>query len=66
MAKQSVQLASTALRSADYDEDTQQLDITFVSGQTYAFERVPPQVFEDLSTASSPGQYFAQNIKGQY
>jgi hypothetical protein len=66
MARQSVQLQSSALRSADYDDETQQLDVTFNSGQTYTYERVPAHVFEQLSTASSPGTYFFQNVKGRF
>lgn len=59
-------LASTALVSARYDTDTEELEIEFVSGGSYTFNNVPQKVFEDLRDSGSPGQYYHRNIKGRY
>lgn len=57
---------SSSLRSCTYDEDTQDLTITFMSGQPYTYAKVPRDVFEQLTEAQSPGSFFHQNIKGVY
>lgn len=66
MARQHVMLQSTALASAEYDDETQTLDVTFRNGRSYTFENVPETVFEGLRHAPSPGSYFTSNIKGAY
>jgi KTSC domain len=62
----SAQFQSAALSFAEYDTDSEQLEITFTSGKSYTFERVPQNIFEALRDAGSPGSYFHQNIKGRY
>lgn len=57
---------SSALTSARYNPETRQLDVTFVSGQTYSHEGVPPDEFEALVGASSAGRHYLNNIKGVY
>lgn len=59
-------LASSNLRSYDYDEDTQTLTITFLSGRSYRYLDVPPGVVEGLASAGSPGRYFNAAIKDQF
>ena len=66
MAIQQVQLASTALASASYNDEDETLDITFQNGRSYTYEGVPSEVFEALRDARSPGTYFFQNIKYRY
>lgn len=66
MPRININLQSTSLRSATYDPDTQDLDITFKTGMTYTYEKVPQDVFEGLRDAPSAGQYFHANIKGVY
>lgn len=58
--------SSQALASADYDESRQELSITFKSGRTYTYRSVPPDVYEGLVSASSPGSYWRNSIKDQY
>ena len=60
------QLNSSALASATYDDETQDLSITFVNGGTYDYHNVSPGDFEALVGASSPGRYWHANIKDQY
>lgn len=59
-------LTSTALSSARYDTDTEEMEIVFTSGSSYTFNNVPQKVFEDLRDSGSPGQYYHRNIKGRY
>jgi len=63
---ETIRLSSTALASATYDEDTRRLDITFTSGGTFTYENVPPDVFEGLREARSPGTFYHERIKGQF
>lgn len=60
------QLSSTALSSAEYDDESGQLSITFTSGQTFTYDNVPMSVFEGLQSARSAGQFYHQRIKGVY
>lgn len=66
MTQLSARFQSTALSFAEYDTESEQLEITFTSGQSYTFERVPQNIFEALRDAGSPGSYYHQNIKGRY
>ena len=59
-------LNSSNLQGYDYDPDTRLLKIRFVSGRTYSYADVPPDVADGLSSASSPGQYFNSAIKDQF
>jgi hypothetical protein len=66
VARRSTSLNSSALASAEYDDETQVLDVTFTSGQSYSFSGVPVEIYEGLASASSPGRYYHQNVKGVY
>ena len=66
MTTQSQSLSSTALSSATYDDETRTLDIGFRSGGSYTFANVPPEVYQALVGASSPGKYYHSYIKGIY
>ena len=59
-------LQSTAITRVAYDDETRQLEITFVSGRRYTHESVPQNVFDELVYDPSPGSYYNQNIKGVY
>lgn len=49
-----------------YDEVGQVLFIEFKNGSVYQYFDVPLAVFESMKTATSKGQFLAQNIKGLY
>lgn len=67
MAVEEAQFASTNLESARYDSETRELEITFArTGDSYAYHGVPPDVWQQLQQAFSPGQFFAREIKGRY
>lgn len=57
---------SSMLDGATYDDQTKTLTVDFNNGRQYTLEGVPPETWEGLKTAQSAGQYFNQNLKGQY
>lgn len=42
------------------------LFIRFNSGASYAYDKVPFKVYQDLLAAESPGQFFHRNIRSVY
>lgn len=42
------------------------LDITFHTGRTYQYFKVPQGLYDDLLEARSAGAFFNQRIKGQF
>jgi hypothetical protein len=61
-----IEVASSMISSAEYDEETQDLDIYFPNGKIYRFSLVPLEIVEGFKNASSQGKYFNANIKGKY
>jgi hypothetical protein len=59
-------LNSSATSSAGYDDETQTMDVTFTSGQTYTLQGVPANVFEEFVSSPSPGSYWHRSLKGRY
>lgn len=66
MTIETVQLASTAIISATYDEENEELSLTFSNGRTYDYKGVPVDIFQGLKASPSPGGYWHANIKDQY
>lgn len=59
--------SSTAIRRAEYNEQSRTLTIWFVeSGRPYDYYGVPPSVYQGLLNASSKGTYFNLYIRDQY
>ncbi len=59
-------VSSSNIDSIGYDENSQTLEISFLSGGIYQYFDVPASVHEELMSADSKGKYFAANIKGPY
>jgi hypothetical protein len=57
---------SSNLVSVGYDESTQILEVEFQTGKVYQYHDVPKDVYQELMTASSKGEYFHDNVMGQY
>jgi KTSC domain len=66
MAKKPFTLISSALRGGTYDPDTQELELSFLSGRTYSLRNVAPSVVRELQDADSPGNFFRDRMKGRY
>lgn len=63
---QSINLDSSHLESAAYDDTNQSLDVTFKNGRTYRYSNVEPVVASNLASAKSPGSFFYSQIKNSY
>ena len=57
--------SSSFVGNVRYDNETSQMRIV-LGGKTYDFCSVPRRLFDAFSGASSPGAFFARNIRGQY
>ena len=58
---------SSALAGAEYNPDTRVLIVTFKGGgQSYTYLDVPPDTWEQLCSASSPGTFWRNSIKDQF
>lgn len=57
---------SATMTRLEYDEKTQELDITFASGKNYRYFEVPVEIYRALREADSLGQYFNQHIRNNY
>ena len=64
---ETVNFASSNIDSAQYDPQTQQLDVTFLrTGATYSYPGVPVSVWEAFKNAPSAGHFLRQEIAGRY
>lgn len=59
-------MPSTVIRGFRYRPDEQALEITFVSGRSYRYLRVPSKVYDDMRASFSKGEYFNQHIRDRF
>lgn len=59
-------VTSSNIASIGYDESSETLEIEFKNGGVYQYFDVPERVYKGIMSASSHGEYLAQNIKGHY
>ena len=57
---------STAIRSIDYDPSRKRLEVTFVSGERYAYAKVPGAVHRAFVEAESKGRFFHAKIRDRF
>lgn len=57
---------SSNIASADYDDETQLLAVTFKAGGTWEYENVSPETWDGFKGASSKGEFLHRQIKGRY
>ena len=58
-------LDSSVLTSAAYSTD-ETLRLEFRTGPVYRYFRVPPNIFQNLMTATSKGAYYHRNIRKDF
>lgn len=58
-------LNSSNIASAEFDDETGEMSVTFRSGQTYS-ARVPKATYEALVASPSPGSFYHRNLKTQF
>ena len=61
-----VNLNSSAIKSASFDEATSVLSLTFKSGKTASYKNVPKSVAEGLISSPSAGRYFNATIRDKF
>jgi hypothetical protein len=61
-----VDLQSTSLNAATYQDQSAFLDLEFQSGAIYRYLGVPVQVYQELLQAESKGRYFNQHIRNRF
>jgi KTSC domain-containing protein len=59
-------LRSSALSSAEYDDELESLTLTFTNGRSYTFDGVPQDIYDRLLTDPSPGRFYLTYIKDQF
>jgi len=59
-------VSSSNVASIGYDEETQTLEIEFLSGGVYQYSGVPIDVYESLMAAGSKGSFFHKEIRNVY
>lgn len=57
-------VSSSNVDAFRYDRKTRTLDIQFHGARRYRYFNIPAGMAEGLASASSPGQWFHQNLKG--
>lgn len=59
-------MPSSVIRRFSYDEPRRRLRVTFVSGEIYEYDGVPPEVHAALCETFSKGRFFGPNIRDRY
>ena len=49
-----------------YDDKRGMLQVEFIAGGIYQYDRVPQNIYREFLSAPSYGQYFESQIKGHY
>ena len=57
---------SSHIARIGYESESQVMTIVFARGESYQYFDVPAEVFEQMKSAPSKGQFLAQAIKGAY
>ena len=59
-------VTSSNVAEVGYDENSRILEVLFMSGGTYQYFDVPPQIYGELMQSSSIGGYLNANVKGNF
>jgi hypothetical protein len=57
---------SSNLVTVGYDSASRVLEVEFQSGNIYQYLDVPEEIYQDLMTADSKGQFFHDNILKEF
>ena len=61
-----VDLESTSLSAATYQEQSASLELEFQRGAVYRYNGVPAQVYQEFLQSESKGRYFNQRIRNHF
>ena len=59
-------MPSNVIRSFNYDPNTRELLVQFVTGRRYLYAEVPPSEVAAFRTSGSLGRYFNRRIRDRY
>ena len=59
-------MPSSVVHRIYYNPQKRVLTIVYVSGKVYDYKDVPEQVYQEMKTASSKGEFLNYHIKGKY
>jgi len=59
-------MPSSVVAAIKYDAKTSRLRIIYNSGNIYDYKNVPPEIYNEMKTASSKGEYLNKQIKPNY
>jgi hypothetical protein len=57
---------SSAVARIGYDAEAEEAYVEYLGGGLYAYEGVPPGMFEELANAESKGTFVNETIKPRY
>ncbi len=57
---------SSEIEWIGYEQKRQMLQVEFIAGGIYQYDRVPENLYQDFLSAPSHGRFFDEKIKGQY
>ena len=57
---------SKNLKSVGHEPLSATLEVEFLDGKVYQYEKVPTSIFKSFLQAASKGTYFAKEIKKKY
>ena len=66
LIEQTSHVDSSTISNVIYNFPNQTLKVRFNSGQTYEYENVPAQIYENLCKAESQGKFFVEQIKNNF
>lgn len=64
--ERSGRVISSALTHVAYSPSTRELDIRLVTGRTYRYADIPPEIYERLMSAPSKGAFYNAQIRNEY
>lgn len=59
-------MPSSVVSSYNYNPDTENLIIKYVSGLVYCYQKVPEKVYKEFKASISKGRYLNFHIKGKF
>ncbi len=59
-------MPSSVISSYHYSAEKAILSITFISGITYRYTKIPSKIYDDFKSAFSKGIYFNEYIKDKF
>jgi hypothetical protein len=59
-------MPSSVVAAIKYDVPSSTLRVIYVSGAVYDYKKVPQEIYDEMKSAFSKGEYLNKNIKPNY